>query len=173
MKGNFVQGDLSIREYYRKMKGFSDALADLNTPVNDRILVLALLHGLNLRYENLCTIITCSAPFPSFKKVCDDLILEELMGGPDSVAPTLYSTKTPATTTLAATSSSLSRSSTHTGHSGASTSSGGSHGGAGCHNRNRRHGRGCGGGRSGAPWPSFFNPWTTTIQMWPDTLSGG
>jgi hypothetical protein len=107
---NFVQGDLTVGEYCQKMKGFADALADLNTPVTDQMLVLTLLRGLNPRYENLRMIITRSNPFPSFQKVRDDLILEELMGRPDSAATTLYNNKTPVTTTPPATASSSSRS---------------------------------------------------------------
>jgi hypothetical protein len=95
------------------MKGFAGALADLNTSVNDWILVLALLCGLNPRYENLHTIITRSVSFHSFQKVCDDLILEELMGRPDPAAMTLYN-KAPATTTPPVTASSSSRSFAHT-----------------------------------------------------------
>lgn len=96
------------------MKGFADALADLNTPYNDRILVLTLLRGLNPWYENHRTIITRSVPFPSFQKVLDDLILEELMGRPDPAATTLYNNKALATTTPPATASSSSRSFAHT-----------------------------------------------------------
>jgi hypothetical protein len=37
---NFVQGDLTVNEYCRKFKNMADALADLGSPVDDRILVL-------------------------------------------------------------------------------------------------------------------------------------
>jgi hypothetical protein len=43
----FVQCDLSINEYCRKFKAMADGLADLGTPVEDRILVLNILRGLN------------------------------------------------------------------------------------------------------------------------------
>jgi hypothetical protein len=43
----FVQGDLSINEYCRKFKAMADSLADLGAPVEDRILVLNILRGLN------------------------------------------------------------------------------------------------------------------------------
>jgi hypothetical protein len=44
---NFVQDDLFGTEYCRKFKGMADALADLGSPDNDRILFLSILRGLN------------------------------------------------------------------------------------------------------------------------------
>jgi hypothetical protein len=75
---NFVQGDLSVSEYCRTFKNMADALADLGSPVDDQILVLNILRGLNPRFEHLGAIIRRYTPFPSFLKVRDDLILEEL-----------------------------------------------------------------------------------------------
>jgi hypothetical protein len=75
---NFVQGDLTVSEYCRKFKNMADALADLGSPVDDRILVLNILRGLNPRFEHLSAIIRRYTPFPSFLKIQDDLILEEL-----------------------------------------------------------------------------------------------
>jgi hypothetical protein len=43
----FVQGDLSINEYCHKFKAMTDGLADLDEPVEDRILALNILRGLN------------------------------------------------------------------------------------------------------------------------------
>jgi hypothetical protein len=39
----FVQDDLLVGDYCCKMKGMADFLADLGSPVNDRILVLNIL----------------------------------------------------------------------------------------------------------------------------------
>jgi hypothetical protein len=44
---NFVQDNLSVSEYCRKFKAMVDGLADLGSPVEDRILVLNILRGLN------------------------------------------------------------------------------------------------------------------------------
>jgi hypothetical protein len=44
---NFVQGDLSMTEYCRKMKAMADSLGDLDCPASDRNLVLNVLRGLN------------------------------------------------------------------------------------------------------------------------------
>jgi hypothetical protein len=93
---NFVQGDLSVTEYCRKLKGMADALADLRSPVDDRILVLDILRGLNQCFEHLGAIIRRSSLFPNFLKVCDGLLLEEIhldtVGS--STAPTALYTNT-------------------------------------------------------------------------------
>jgi hypothetical protein len=53
----FVQGDLSINGYCRKFKAMADGLANLGAPVEDRILVLNILRGLNQRFEHVGSII--------------------------------------------------------------------------------------------------------------------
>jgi hypothetical protein len=83
---NFVQGDLTMNDYCRKMKAMADSLRDLGSEVTDRNLVLNVLCGLNKRYEHLRAIITRSRPFPTFLKVRDDLVLEELQLGPETPA---------------------------------------------------------------------------------------
>jgi hypothetical protein len=40
---NFVQGDLSVSDYYHKLKSMADSLGDLGEPVPDRTLVLLVL----------------------------------------------------------------------------------------------------------------------------------
>jgi hypothetical protein len=94
-----VQGDLTVSECCHKFKDMADALADLGLPVDDRILVLNILRGLNPRFEHLSAIIRRYTPFPSFLKVRDDLILEELhldSSGPPADATTLYTCPAPA-----------------------------------------------------------------------------
>jgi hypothetical protein len=86
----FIQGDLSVNEYCRKFKAMADGLADLGAPIDDRILVLNILRGLNQRFKHVGSIIQRYSPFPNFLKVHDDLLLEELQmdnTGP-LVAPT-------------------------------------------------------------------------------------
>jgi hypothetical protein len=97
---NFVQGDLTVSEYCRKFKNMADALADLGSLVDDRILVINILRGVNPCFEHLGTIIRRYTPFPSFLKVQGDLILEELhldSSGPPTDATTLYTCPVPAT----------------------------------------------------------------------------
>ena len=76
----FVQGDLSVSEFCHMM-GMADSLDDLGWPVEDRILVLNILRGLNDRYTHLQTWITRQRPFPTFLQVRDDLVMEELQQG--------------------------------------------------------------------------------------------
>jgi hypothetical protein len=63
------------------MKGMADSLHNLGWPVEDRILVLNVLHGLSDRYAHIRTWITRQRSFPTFLQVCDDLVMEELSQG--------------------------------------------------------------------------------------------
>ncbi|KAM0903184.1 hypothetical protein ACQ4PT_018812 [Festuca glaucescens] len=77
----FVQGDLSVGEYCRRMKTMTDSLGELGWPVEDRILVLNVPRGLSDRYGHLRTWISRQRPFPTFLEVRDDLVMEELTQG--------------------------------------------------------------------------------------------
>jgi hypothetical protein len=95
---NFVQGDLSMTEYCRKFEGMADALADLGSPNDDRILDLNILRGLNQCFEHLRAIIRRSSPFPNFLKVRDDLLLEEIhldTARPSATPTALYTSTVP------------------------------------------------------------------------------
>jgi hypothetical protein len=97
---NFVQGDLSVSEYYRKFKTMADGLADLASPVEDWILVLNILQGLNQHFEHVGSIIRRYSPFPNFLKVRDDLLLEEIhmdSTGPSAASTALYTNAAPPT----------------------------------------------------------------------------
>jgi hypothetical protein len=52
----FVQGDLSVSEYCHKFKTMASGLADLGSPVEDRILVLNILQACGLHYSALLAI---------------------------------------------------------------------------------------------------------------------
>jgi hypothetical protein len=82
----FVQGDLSVSEYCRKMKTMADSLGDLGCPVEDRMLVLNVLRGLSDRYTNLRSLIMRKRPFPTFLLVRDDLALEDITLGAQSAS---------------------------------------------------------------------------------------
>jgi hypothetical protein len=165
---NFVQGDLTVSEYCRKFKNMADALADLGSPVVDRILVLNILRGLNPRFEHLGAIIRRYTSFPSFLKVRDDLILEELhldSSGPPADATALYTCPAPAAARLPA-------------PTPASPSRPLSNGGTDKKGKNKKNaggGRGRGGNSGNttptpltpsgtdakvpASWPTYVNPW--------------
>jgi hypothetical protein len=74
----FIQGDLSVSEYYRKMKTMVDSLGDLGCPVEDCALVLNVLCGLSDRYTHLRSLIMRQRPFSTFLQVRDDLALKEI-----------------------------------------------------------------------------------------------
>jgi hypothetical protein len=71
----------------------ADDLADLGAPVEDRILVLNILRGLNHCFEHVGSIIRCYSPFLNFLKVQDGLLLEEIhmdSTGPLAAPTVLY-----------------------------------------------------------------------------------
>jgi hypothetical protein len=67
-----------------------DGLADLSAPVDDQILVLNILRGLNQRFEHVGSIIQHYSPFSNFLKVQDNLLLKELYM--DSTRPSSQTT---------------------------------------------------------------------------------
>jgi hypothetical protein len=77
----FMQGDLVVGEFCHKMKTMVDSLSDLGWPMEDRILVLNILHRLSDHYAHLQTWITWQRPFSTFLQVQDDLVMEELSQG--------------------------------------------------------------------------------------------
>jgi hypothetical protein len=90
LDATFQQGDLSVGEFYRRMKGMADALHDLRCPVSDRVLVLNVLRSLSSTYDHLKSWIARQRPFPSFLQVRDNLALEEITRSlaPGSSSPT-------------------------------------------------------------------------------------
>lgn len=178
---NFCQGALTISDYCRKLKGMADALSDLGEPVPDRTLVLAVLRGLNEKYSHLASLLRRAKPLPSFIEVRSDLMLEEL---------TLQNRPGSSSTALLA-SGTRSTGSTNSGGSGNVGSGNGGRKGR----NNHRGGRNNRGGSTGngqatshgsapgvhtptgvapsprAGLPSFWNPWTGTVQVWPHTGS--
>jgi hypothetical protein len=83
----FIQGDLSIDDYCRRLKAMADQLADLGEPVRDRTLILDVLRGLNDRFAHLAALIQQQRPFPTFIEVCSDLRLAELTMKAKPAAP--------------------------------------------------------------------------------------
>ena len=83
----FVQGDLPICDYCRKMKGMADALGDLGEVITDCTLVLNVLRGLNAKYDHMKALLKRTRPFPTFSEVRNDLQLEELTLDPPASQP--------------------------------------------------------------------------------------
>jgi hypothetical protein len=70
---SFVLGDLSVNDYFQKMKGVTDSLVDLGVDVTNHVLVLNVLRRLNKNFEHFRSIFMHVMPFPSFQKVLNDL----------------------------------------------------------------------------------------------------
>ncbi|XP_021310400.1 uncharacterized protein LOC110433093 [Sorghum bicolor] len=180
---NFVQGDLSITEYCRKLKKMADDLTALGEVISDRTLVLNVIRGLNERFSHVGTLLRRAKPFPTFLEAREDLVVEELTMENRKEAPA--ATLAASTTTTPAPASSGPGSGGTGGSSKAPNNRRSKRGGGGKgHGNNSSSGQGSRppGGTTqqqqqatgqqqqtvgGRPWPSFYNPWSGTIQMWP------
>jgi hypothetical protein len=188
----FVQGDLSINEYCCKFKAMADNLADLGAPVEDRILVLNILRGLNQLFEHVGSIIRRYSPFLNFLKVRDDLLLEEIhmdSTEPPAAPTTLY------TNVASPTAKPPSFTPSHPPNGGNGSTDGNrtkynnknrnSGNGDGNNDKNSNGGSGCGGssgqttaptgstGRTNAPWPTYGHPCHWHMTMYPGPVPAG
>ena len=170
---NFMQGDLTVSDYCRKMKSMDDALADLGEYIPDHTLVLNVLRGLNGKFTYMSPHFKRQRPFPTFGEVRAYLLLEEL---------TMTSTSSTASTALVATAPYAAPGAGGSSAPKWAPSARAPTRTAGQSGSRRRRRRGNDNGKtpntktgSSTTWPSFYNPWTGTIQMWPDppSASGG
>jgi hypothetical protein len=74
----YKQGDLSISDYCRPMKGMANDLHDLGETITDCHLVLNLLQGLNKMFDHMKIFIKRWQPFSSFHTIHNDLELKEI-----------------------------------------------------------------------------------------------
>lgn len=72
------QGDMTIGSYCHRLKALADALADVGEPVNDEMLILLMIRGLNYRFDVLATILRMQMPFTTFVQARSLLLLEEI-----------------------------------------------------------------------------------------------
>lgn len=61
-----TQGDLPVLEYAQRLKDLVDGLADLDEPVGDSTLLLALFRGVNEPLRNMASIYKTKDPLPTF-----------------------------------------------------------------------------------------------------------
>ena len=80
---NFVQSNLNVNDYCRKMKGMADALRDLGKDIPNHTLD-NVLRGMNKCFDHLKTFIKRIVPFPSFASVRNDLLFEEITMGAEA-----------------------------------------------------------------------------------------
>jgi hypothetical protein len=91
----FSQGDFSVEEYCRQMKGLADSLRDLGEPMADRTLVLNLLRGLSPRYGHLKTLIKRTVPLPTFHMPSGMSFYSRSSPWPSKLPPRLRSSTAP------------------------------------------------------------------------------
>ncbi|XP_010424379.1 PREDICTED: uncharacterized protein LOC104709468 [Camelina sativa] len=70
-------GDLTVHDYCQKLKTLSDLLANVNSPVSDRVVVTYMLNGLSPKFDNIINIIKHRQPFPTFAVARSMLVEEE------------------------------------------------------------------------------------------------
>jgi hypothetical protein len=188
----FVQDGLSVNEYCRKFKAMADGLIDISAPIDDQILILIILWGLNHHFDHVGSIIRRYSTFLNFLKVRDDLLLEELHmdSTRPSAAPTALYTNI--TSPAAKPPSSTPSRPPHGGNGGTGGNRSNYHNknrnsgyGSG-HNGKNRTGGGCRGGSSSqitastgsdgwtnASWPTNGHPWQGHMTMYPDPVPAG
>ncbi|KAL6652865.1 hypothetical protein ACP70R_011790 [Stipagrostis hirtigluma subsp. patula] len=151
----FVQGDLSVSDYCRKMKSMADSLINLDKNVHDRTLVINILRGLNEKFDVTKAFFKRARPFLTFQQVRDELLLEELTmpKQPPSAASALFANAPKGS------GAPLAPASAAPGPPAGGSSSGGGKGSATNAGSDRHHhGKGGNGGKGGPPWPSFYSP---------------
>ncbi|XP_062182157.1 uncharacterized protein LOC133886484 [Phragmites australis] len=171
----FVQGDLSISDYYRKLKNMADALGDLGEMIHDRTLVLNVLWGLNDKYSYMAALLKHQRSFPSFIDVRANLLHEELTMEPKMTSSMMlvaimpFASCAPVGSVTSATQDDSSPASI--GATGSSSSNGNSRN---RHRQCRNNFRGASGqsdangSNTNAPgWPPMYNPWTDIFMVWP------
>jgi hypothetical protein len=172
-----------VSEYCRKFKTMADGLADLGSPVEDRILVLNILRGLNQRFEHMGSIIRRYSPFLNFLKVRDDLLLEEIhMDSTDPLAvPTaLYTNVAPSEARPPSSTPFRPPSGGNSGHWNKNNNKNrndGHGGGNNGRNNNDSGGHNSSSGqttvptasddRTDTPWPTYGHPWQGHMTVYP------
>jgi hypothetical protein len=163
-------------------------LADLGSPVEDRILVLNILRGLNQRFEHVGSIIRRYSPFLNFLKVQDDLLLEEIhmdSTDPSAVPTALYTNAAPPAARPPSSTPSRPPSSGNSGHRNKNNNKNcnGGHGGGNNGRNNGSGGRNSSSGqtivptafdgRTGMPWPTYGHPWQGHMTIYPGPVPRG
>jgi hypothetical protein len=129
---------------------------------------------LNERYAHMRIHFRRTNPFPCFRDVRNDLLLEELsVDAPASAPPTALLISTTKGASVGDSSRGPAAPSSGGFGRGSSGGSGGSaNTGTGGGGNRRRRRKGQGQAQAQAPWPSIYNPWTGQITMWPGTSAG-
>jgi hypothetical protein len=71
------QGDMSITDYFGRLKQLTDLLHDVGHPVSEPALVINALRGLNSKFSQTISTLTVAKPLPSFLFVRNYLLQDE------------------------------------------------------------------------------------------------
>ncbi|CAL9217098.1 unnamed protein product, partial [Arabidopsis halleri] len=147
-----VIGDLSVHDYCQKLKTTADLLANIDSPVSERVLVMHLLNGLSDKFDSIINVIKHKNPFPGFLEARSMLQMEEERLS-KLVKPSPSHHDTPSSSTILYTNSDGS-SRTHNNNTNNS--------GRGNRGRNRGGGRSRGRGRFHNNWSpnQVASPWS-------------
>jgi hypothetical protein len=162
----------------------ADGLADLDAPIEDQILILNILWGLDQRFKHVGSIIRRYSPFSNFIKAQDDLLLEEIHT--DSIRPPAAPTAlyTNAVSPMAKPPSST-PSRLPNGVNGGTGGNRNKYNNKNCNSGNGGDNNGGGGrggssgqttaptnsdGRTNAPWLTYGHPWQGHMTMYPDPM---
>jgi hypothetical protein len=163
----------------------ADGLADLGAPVEDRILVLNILQGLNQHFEHVCSIIRHYSPFSNFLKVRDDEEIHMDSTGP-LAAPTMLYTNAASPVAKPPSRPPNGRNDGTCGNRNKYNNKNHDSGnGNGNNDKNNNDDGGRGGssdqttaptgsdGRTNAPWPTYGHPWQGHMTMYPGPMPVG
>ncbi|XP_052623812.1 uncharacterized protein LOC128129200 [Lactuca sativa] len=74
---SMLLGDRTIVDYCQKLNVVAELLANIESPVPEKTLVVHLLNGLGPKFDNISTVIRHREPLPNFLQACSMLVLEE------------------------------------------------------------------------------------------------
>ncbi|KAJ9535086.1 hypothetical protein OSB04_un001838 [Centaurea solstitialis] len=175
---NIVIGDSTIMEYCSRIKGISDLLTNIGSPVSERNLVTYAINGLSPKYDVIATTIRHRSPFPSFLEMRSILTLEEqrMLQNQNRLVQVSHSDTSSSPTILNANhnyrgqSLNRSNSSSNSGHN--SGRGGGKRGGRGGRSGGRGDGRQQqgGGGYPPASYGSGWGGWSFQPTTFPPSI---
>lgn len=68
-----TMGDLSVHDYYNKIKKLTDLLEGLGENFKEMHVVINAFNDMSIKFEGLANILRLSKPFPTFSEMCSIL----------------------------------------------------------------------------------------------------
>lgn len=81
---NLSIGNLTVTQYFTKIKDMADLLANMEAPVSDKSLVTYAVNGLGNKFAHVASIIRHRDPFPTFDTARSMLLVEESIQNRDT-----------------------------------------------------------------------------------------